>query len=224
MKMGTKKTYWNRSNLPITIKVKLWEVMKNNQTYPNFTWYLTNHPDVLSSNEWELTGLTKDEEDGVGKEEVKKDQANKERESKNKVAGFGVIISRDTFDSLNDELKSMPLITLAEAKLPDDLMTWERGRRGHIHLEISLDLLIKMHLSHRQQLAEASKRLADNFQSCRLESVGVLKDYYLGEWESDIVQQLASDAPTRWLLAHLKEEPHPLTKEYESKWTPQFLM
>jgi hypothetical protein len=64
-------------------------------------------------------------------------------------------------------------------------------------------------MHHRKQLAEASKRLADNFQPFRLALDGLLEDY-IDEWESDLVQQLASDAPTRWLLSHLKAETPPI--------------
>jgi hypothetical protein len=67
-----------------------------------------------------------------------------------------------------------------------------------------------MHINHRQKLAEAAKRLADNLTPYLPETGGVLKDYVFGEFketvESDIAQQLALDAPTRWLFSHLKAE------------------
>jgi len=113
----------------------------------------------------------------------------------------------DIYNNLLSEIQQMPLLDLV--KLPTEITAWGRGIRGHKQFEISIEDLIKMHKSHDSKMAESANRLADNLQPYRLNIDGVLEDY-LDEWESDLVQQLASDAPTRWLLSHLKAETPPI--------------
>ena len=177
------------SNLPLRVKIKLWRVMRENNTYSNSSRYLANNASVLSDDEWESLEVT--------------------REGREKGAAN---ISRDTFDNLKTEIEATPLRELAA--LPEDITNWERGRRGHKHLEINLVTLISMHLDHREKMAMAAKELADNLQPFRLLTGGTLIDY-MDEWESDEVQQLASDAPTKWLLEHLQAENTQL-KEFKS--------
>jgi hypothetical protein len=180
--MTGNKPNWIKSNLPFKVKIKLWRVIRDNNTYNNSVRYLTNNSRILTDDEWESLEVTKE-----GREKG------------------AATISRDTFDNLKSEIAVMPLKELAA--LPEDIINWERGRRGHKHLEISIDSLIAMHIDHRDKMAIASRRLADNLQPYRLLTNGTLKEWAFGEeWESDLVQQLASDAPTKWLLPHLQAE------------------
>jgi hypothetical protein len=176
----------HKSSLPLSIKIKLWDVIRQENTYRNFQSHLALKPEVLTTDEWGLLGTIKDD-----------------------LELRATAVSRDTYDNLIAEIKFMPLKELADLRV-EVIINWERGRRGHKHLEITINELLEMHITHRQKLAEAAKRLADNLTPYLLVTGGVLEDYVFGEFketvESDIAQQLAIDAPTRWLFSHLKAE------------------
>ena len=123
-------------------------------------------------------------------------------------------MSRDTFKALGRELAEMPLEEVNT--LPDDLKVWILGGRKTLEEKLPAvkpGILAKIQtpqaIKHRNELAEAAKRLRNN-----------LLPYFLYDWDislieavvenedadSDIVQQLQFDDATRYLFSHMKEE------------------
>lgn len=186
--MGKTKPSWVKSNLPENIKVKLWDIMRQTNTYPNMCKYLANYPDSLIDHEWKQLGTTK--------------EAITENFDVTKA-----VITRDIYKALQDEIKTMPLRELA--RLPDDIQNWGRASRGDSQLQQSIESLIKSQEDHIKDLARAARILADFLKYARQSTL-------MGKWTLiEIATErnakpefmaILEDFHTKCLLAHMKAE------------------
>lgn len=184
--MRQMKPPWVKSNLPRTIKVKLWDIIRQTNTYPNMCKHLANYPDSLTDFEWRQLGTTRD----TITDSLENTQS---------------IITRDTYKALQNEIRDIPLREVA--LLPEELHNWARGLKGDTHLKQSIESLIESQEIHVEDLANAARRLADNLKPYLQEVSGYLGDYVIGnEDEQEFEEQLQADSPTKWLLSHMKTE------------------
>lgn len=104
--MGKLKTPWVKTDIPKSVKVKLWHLMKDNPTFDTFHGQVSKHFDEIFA------------------ETAKKEG----REEK-----YGSL-SRDTYNGLKYEIMHMPIEEVRS--LPSDLKVWVEGLRTDLQEEL----------------------------------------------------------------------------------------
>jgi len=186
--MGREKPPWKKSNLPKNIKIKIWDIMSQTNTYPNMCKHLANYPDSLTDHEWEQLGTTKEA-------------------IKESIDIMKAVITRDVYKALQEEIMLMPLRNLAFLHIM--IQNFGRALRGDTQLQQSIESLIQLQEEHPKELARVAEKLVDFLKYVRQTSSNwnwTLIEFATERNAKPEFIAILEDFHTKCLLTHMQAE------------------